>query len=258
MTSWARMVEGRPGLPTLSIRSPAIVVTLFVCAVYAFANVILVTADWEFDDVHAYLGAAQRVLDGAALYVTTPDVSDAYLYAPWFAFAWIPFTFLPQLWVEIAWAGILVGATVAALLPFRHSWAGVALALLLGGLLYRTAGWGNVQPLLVAALLYSVPTRAGPWAIGLAASLKPLTLGLLVVHAWRRDWRAVGIGLGVAAVLWLPIVFFNPTSYPFGARAPNLYDATILLVVPALVAGTHPARDRIAALSGLRRRVRVA
>ena len=258
MSSWARMAEGRSGRPTLTTRSPAVFVTLFVCAIYAFANVVLVTADWEFDDIHAYLGAAQRLLDGAPLYVTTTDPSDLYLYAPWFAFAWIPFTLLPQLWVEVAWAGVLLGATLAAVLPFRHSWAGIALALLLGGLLYRTAGWGNVQPLLVAALIYAVPTRAGPWAIGVAASLKPLTLGLLLVHAWRRDWRSVGIGLGVAAVLWLPIVFFGLSSYPFGARAPNLYDATILLVVPGLVAGARDLRRPIPALSGIRRRVRVA
>lgn len=238
--------------------SPTIAVTLFVCAVYAFANVVLVTADWEFDDVHAYIAAGQRLLDGTPLYVTTADPSDLYLYAPWFAFAWIPFTMLPQLAVEVAWAAVLLAATLAALLPFRHPWAGIALALLLGSLLYRTTGWGNVQPLLVALLVYTVPTRAGPWAIGVAASLKPLTLALLLVHAWRRDWRAVGIGMGVAAILWLPILFFDPASYPFGARAPNLYDATVLLVVPGLVAGAHNLRRPIPALSGLRRRWHVA
>ena len=92
MSSRARMADGRSGRPTLTTRSPAVFVTLFVCAIYAFANVVLVTADWEFDDTHAYLGAAQRLLDGAPLYVTTADPSDLYLYAPWFAFAWIPFT----------------------------------------------------------------------------------------------------------------------------------------------------------------------
>ena len=237
---------------------PALAVTLFVCGIYAAANAVLVTADWEFDDVHAYMGAAQRLLDGGPLYVSTNDPSDLYLYAPWFAFAWIPFTLLPQLWVEFAWAGVLLAATLAAVFPFRNSWAGIALALLLGGLLYRTTGWGNVQALLVAMLVYAVPTRAGPWAIGVAASLKPLALALLLVHAWRRDWRAVGIGVAVAAVLWLPIIFFDMSSYPFGARAPNLYDATLLLVVPGLVAGAQNLRRPIPALSGLRRRVRVA
>ncbi|HKO33762.1 MAG TPA: glycosyltransferase family 87 protein [Candidatus Limnocylindria bacterium] len=244
--------------PTLTSRSPAIFVSLFVCSIYAAANFTQVTATWEFDDVHAYLNAAQRLLDGGPLYVTTPDPSDLYLYAPWFAFAWVPFTVLPLLAVEVAWAAVLLASTVAAVMPFRSTWAGIALALLLGGLLYRTAGWGNVQPLLVAALIYAVPTRAGPWAIGVAGSLKPLALGLLVVHAWRREWRSVGIGLGVAAVLWLPILFFGLSSYPFGLREPNLYDATILLVVPGLVAGVGDLRRPIPALSGIRRRARIA
>lgn len=242
----------------MTSRTPAILVSLFVCSVYAAANFVLVTGNWEFDDIHAYLAAGQRLLDGGPLYVSTADPSDLYLYAPWFAFAWIPFTFLPQLAVEVTWAAILLAATLAAVLPFRRSPAGIALALLLGGLLYRTVGWGNVQPLIVAVLVYAVPTRAGPWAIGVTASLKPLTLSLLLVHAWRRDWRSVGIGLGVAAILWLPILLFDPVSYPFGSRAPNLYDATLLLAVPGLVLGAQNLRRPIPALSGLRRRVRTA
>ncbi len=92
----------------------------------------------------------------------------------------------------------------------------------------------------------------------MTASLKPATLLLLGVHAWRREWRAVGIGLGVAAVLWLPILFFNLSEYPFGSRAPNLYDATLLLAVPGLIAGAQNVRRPIPALSGIRRRVRTA
>jgi hypothetical protein len=257
MSSWQSRGEAMFKPPALTSRSPAVFVSLFVCVIYAAANFVLVTAEWEFDDVHAYLSAAQRLLDGAPLYVSTPDPSDLYLYAPWFAFAWIPFTLLPLLAVEVAWAAVLLASSVAAVMPFRHSWAGIALALLLGGLLYRTAGWGNVQPLLVAVLVYAVPTRAGPWAIGVTASLKPVTLLLLGVHAWRREWRAVGIGLGVAAVLWLPILFFNVAAYPFGSRAPNLYDATLLLTVPGLIAGAANVRP-IPALAGIRRRVRTA
>ena len=98
-----------------------------------------------------------------------------------------------------------------------------------------------MQPLLVAALVYAVPTRAGPWAIGVTASLKPLTLLLLGVHAWRRDWRSVGIGLGVAAVLWLPILFFGLASYPFGSRAPEPVRRHAPAGRPGLIAG---ARER--------------
>jgi hypothetical protein len=210
-------------------------VAIGVCAIYALANLVLVSQQWEFDDVHAYLNAAMRIQEGGPLYVSTADPSDLYLYAPWFAFAWAPFTHAPRLAVEVCWAVVLIGATLAALWPLRGSLAGIALALLLGGLLYRTAGWGNVQPLIVAALVWALPTRAGPWIAGVVSSLKPWALLTLPVYAWRRDWRAVSIVLGAAAVLWLPALLFDIGSYPAGARLPNLYDATILLAAPGFL-----------------------
>lgn len=228
---------------TLSLRGTLrllpVGIVMAACGLYAVANLVLVTQTWEFDDVNAYLSAAQRMAAGEPLYVLTPDPSDTYFYAPWFAFLWIPFVTLPRLAVEVVWAAVLIAATVAAVLPFRRTWSGVALGLLLGALLYRTAGWGNVQPLLVAALVHLLPTRAGPWMVGLAASLKPWPILAVAVYAWRRQWSAVAISLGVAAVLWLPVLLFNWIDYPSGVRAPNLYDATILLAVPALLGASQ-------------------
>jgi len=232
-------MRARQAFAARALTVSAILVVLVFCWIWALANVILVTAQWEFDDVHAYLGAAQRLLDGAELYTLTPDLSDTYFYAPWFAFLWIPMTQLPLLWVEVGWALVLLAATMAAILPFRRTWAGMALALLLGGLLYRTTGWGNVQPLLIVVLVYALPTRAGPWVVGFASSLKPWPILAVAVYAWRRDWRSAGISIGVAAALWLPIFLFNWTEYPAGARAPNIYDATFLLAVPGLLSGAR-------------------
>jgi hypothetical protein len=217
------------------LRASPVFIAVGLCTIWALANFVAVTAQWEFDDIHAYLGAAQRLLDGGPLYVTTPDTSDMYLYAPWFAYLWMPFAALPRTAVEVVWAAVLLVALVAALLPFRRSWAGIALILLLGGLLYRTAGWGNVQPLLIAILVQALPTRAGPWAVGVASSLKPWPLLVVGVYLWRRQWASAAIAVTVAGLLWLPIFLFNWTEYPGGARAPNIYDATFLLVVPSLV-----------------------
>lgn len=230
--------QGLGGLRGAVLRAPvpaATLVALAICAIYAAANLVLVTQNWEFDDVHAYLNAATRLGAGGPLYVSAPDPSDLYLYAPWFAFAWMPMTALPRLTVEVGWAVMLVAATLAALWPLRRTVAGVALALLLGGLLYRTAGWGNVQPLMVVALVYALPTRAGPWVAGIAASLKPWAVLAVPVYAWRREWRSVAIVMGVAALLWLPALWFGIGSYPAGARLPNLYDATILLAAPGFL-----------------------
>ncbi len=217
----------------------AVLFVLATLSLWALANAVLVTQVWEFDDIHAYTAAAQRLLDGGPLYISATDTSDLYLYAPWFAFAWVPLTWVPPLALEVGWAVVLLVAMAACLWPYWRSRAGFALVLLLGSLLYRTVGWGNVQPLLLAALIYLLPTSAGPWAAGIAASIKPWPILAAVVYAWRRDWRAVGITIGVAAVLWLPIFFFNWRDYPAGARPPNIYDTTFLLAMLALL-GIRP------------------
>jgi len=216
--------------------------TLFACAIYLLTNVILVTQQWAFDDIGAYLGAADRLRHGAPLYFTPSNVSEVYRYAPWFAFLWIPLLSVPRLLVEVVWAVALLAATGIAMAQFRRTVAELCLALLMGALLFRTAGWGNIQPLLVLSLMYLLPTRAGPWALGVASSLKVLPILFVAVYVWRRDWRSVAISLGVAAALWLPILFFDYQAYP-ASRGLNIYDATLLLAVPgAILHGRHGTR----------------
>jgi hypothetical protein len=212
----------------------AMAFVIATCWFFALANVVLVTQQWEFNDIHAYLGAARRLLEGGPVYAPTADESELYRYSPWFAVLWIPFTQLPIAWVEVGWAVILIAATLLVLLKFRDTWAAVAVALLLGALLYRTAGWGNVQPLIILALVYLLPTRAGPWAVGVTASLKFWPLLAVGVYAWRRQWSDMAISLGVAAVLTVPVLLTDLSAYPAGSRPPNFYDATFLLALPAL------------------------
>jgi hypothetical protein len=209
---------------------------LVACGLYLLANLFLVTQQWAFDDIGAYLGAAERLQSGGPLYFTSTNPTEVYLYAPWFAFLWIPVTHLPRLAVEVGWAVLLVAATGLAMAHFRRSAAELCLAFLLGALLFRTAGWGNVQPLLVLSLIYLLPTRGGPWAVGMAASLKVLPILFVGIFAWKRDWRAVFIALIVAIVLWAPALFFDLAGYP-SSRGLNLYDATWLLALPAAVIG---------------------
>lgn len=251
---WRPVLSGmRESLPVTVLTYVAILFVLTTVWIWALANAVLVTLDWEFDDVHAYVNAARRVLDGDALYIRAQDMSDLYLYAPWVAVAWIPISFLPNPVIEVGWAIVLLAASFACLWPFRRSWAGLALALLLGGLLYRTVGWGNIQPLLLAALIYLLPTRAGPVVTGVAASIKPWPILAVAVYAWRREWSAAVVSMGIAALLWLPALLFNWTEYPFGARGPNIYDATFLLAIPSLLkwhpSGVKPGR-RAAGRSG--------
>jgi hypothetical protein len=225
----SRFATGLP-LAQVTVRGFA----LLACGLYLLANLVLVTQQWAFDDIGAYLGAAERLQNGAPLYFASTNPTEVYLYAPWFAFLWIPLSHLPRLSVEVGWAVVLVTATGLAMAQFRRSGAELCLAFLLGALLYRTACWGNVQPLIVVSLMYLLPTRAGPWAVGVAASLKVLPILFLATYAWQRDWRAVSIGLGVAVLLWAPAVFFDLAGYPT-SRGLNLYDATWLLALPAAV-----------------------
>jgi hypothetical protein len=76
--------------------------------------------------------------------------------------------------------------------------------------------------------------------VGVTATLKAWPLAAVIVYAWRREWSAVGISLGVAAALSLPMLFTDLSAYPAGSRPPNIYDATFLLAVPALLAGARP------------------
>jgi glycosyl transferase family 87 len=212
------------------------------CWLFALANAVLVTQQWEFNDIHAYLGAAQRIAEGGPVYAPAIDESALYRYSPWFAVLWIPFTRLPALAVEVGWAVVLIASTLLVLFRFRRSWAELALALLLGGLLYRTAGWGNVQPILVAALVYLLPTRAGPWVVGITASLKAWPLVAVFVYAWRREWSAVAISLAVTVLLSLPALFADLSAYPAASRPPNIYDATFLFAAPALLQARRMVR----------------
>ena len=135
--------------------------------------------------------------------------------------------------VEVAWAascwrlagrgGLAASAIHGPGLPWRCCWADSCTARPAGATSSRC--W---SPSLVYAVA-DARRPVGHWRGGVAEAADARSAA---VHAWRRDWRSVGIGLGVAAILWLPILFFGLWSYPFGAAGPNLYDATLLLVVP--------------------------
>jgi hypothetical protein len=225
-------------------------VAIASCVLIAFGNVVVVTGDWAFDDMHAYLGAAERLLSGDPLYISGVATSQLYLYAPWFSAAWIPATGLPIAVVEVTWFSVLAIAFGAALWPYLRSVAGICLALLLGALLYRTLGWGNVQPVVVAALVWSLPTRSGPWVLGVIGSLKPLTLVAVGAYLWRREWRSAAIAVGIAGILWAPALLFDLSSYP-APRSLNLYDASLLLAaVPLLSPPSGTSRRRQTAAAG--------
>jgi len=167
-------------------------------------QVVSAIRDWPLHDMDTYLAAASRVRGGAPLYA--PDVAyNAYWYAPWFAVAWVPLTYLPREVVAVAWSGVLLAATALICLRVaRLGPSGVLLALLLGPSLFAVSAGGNVQSLTLLPLIGWPNSRSGPVWVGLAASLKftPILLGLVYVR--RRQWGRAAIAAGIAAILVLP------------------------------------------------------
>jgi hypothetical protein len=192
---------------------------LAICIGMGLAFVIANVRSWELEDAQAYWNAAIRLREGGALYVQVDPAADetlAYRYAPWFAWLWVPLTHLPQGPVQVAWSGLLIGATLVALMPILRlrTVAAICLAALLGGLLVRTASTGNVHALLIAALVHGAPRRSGPLWIGLAASLKFAPVGYALVYAGRRQWGRAALTMIVGAILLAPALLYDLSQYP--------------------------------------------
>jgi len=163
-------------------------------------------------DADAYWHAALRIRDGQALYGgPRGDETEIYRYAPWFAFAWVPLTYLGQDAAYGVWRAVLLLSTLVAIWPLirRPTLASVTLAILLGGLLVTNLPAANVTPLIVGALAAGLRTRVGPLLLGLAGSLKLFPLVLVAGYLAERRWGAAAVAIGVAGVLWLNVVAFD-------------------------------------------------
>lgn len=161
------------------------------------------------EDAGAYWDAASRLTHGGPLYpAADPNAPDTFRYAPWFAWAWVPLTMLPRDPVMAVWGAVLVIASVACVVPMLRTRTpeGLALGILLGGFLLRAASTGNVQPLLLAGMIYG-----GPVGIALGASLKVAPIFALLGY---RDWRKIALGLGLTAVLVAPMLLYDLSAYP--------------------------------------------
>ena len=184
---------------------------------FALASVWLQTGDWRFEDVGAYWEAAFRLREGLPLYggPADPDSYRVFRYAPWFAYLWVPLTYLPRQAAELIWAAGLGAASLAvlwALLRLRTA-ATVALALALAPMFLSLVQVGNVQPLVVAMLAFGISRRSGPLWIALAASIKAVPILYLLIYAARRQWARMAVALAATALLVLPILLTGAAGY---------------------------------------------
>ena len=149
--------------------------------------------------------------------LTSAEGSEIYRYAPWFAWLAVPWTFLPEWLAGVLWSAVLLGASALALLPLVRLRAWILVAFF-APILVGISAVGNVQPLIVAALVLGVERRSGPLWIALAASLKIFPILLALVYAGRRQWWAFAATVAITALLWLPAVFlYDLSAYPVSA-----------------------------------------
>ena len=141
--------------------------------------------------------------------------------------------------VSIGWEIALLAATVAVAIPYLNR-AGLPLALLLVPLLFAVTAGGNVQALLVCALLFGIERRSGPLWIAVAASLKATPILLVAVYIARGEWGRVALTFALAAALVGPMALYDlaPLTNRVAGVEPGLLAVSPVAFVLVSVAAT--------------------
>jgi len=196
-------------------------------------NLYQAAANWTLSDASAYWNAALRLRDGEPLYPLLANVnaSEVYRYAPWFAWATVPITWLPLQVAGALWSVVLLAASAVALVPLVRARAWLPVALF-GPILVGISAVGNVQPLIVAALVWGAERRSGPLWIGVVASLKIFPILFVAVYLGRREWPRAALAVAIAAVLWAPALLYDLRGYATDAgQAASLFAVPVLWAI---------------------------
>lgn len=214
----------------MRIRSPQRLVAHALLIGLGISVLVFALSDWSLSDAEAYWNAAHRLRDGEPLYpsVADPEASTVYRYAPWFAALAVPFTFLPVPVAGGIWSAILVVASIAAVVPLGRQ-GFVVEAFFFGAVLVGISAIGNVQALIVAALVHGLTRQSGPLWIALAASLKVVPLAFALVYLGRRQWWRFGATLVLTLLLVAPMLLFDLSNY-----VTNPSQAALLIRWPAV------------------------
>jgi hypothetical protein len=206
------------------------IVALAVIIGIGLVNLIQAATHWTLSDAAAYWSAAIRLRDGEPLYplLTNVDASEVYRYAPWLAWLAVPVTYLPPQLAGLLWSAVLLGASAFALVPLARARAWLAVAFF-APILVGISAVGNIHPLVIAPLVWTVERRSGPLWIGVAASLKIFPILLALVYLGRQQWIRAALALAVMALLWAPALLYDLSGY---ATEPGL--AASLISAPLL------------------------
>ena len=197
----------------------------------AIANVVWTLQTWPAGDIQIYWEAGERIRAGEALYPGSSPYTS-YRYAPWFAWLWAGFTYLPYDLVALVWQAALLVASAAVAIPFlRRGIVGMAFAGLMVPLLFAVSAGGNVQALLVASLLFGLDGRSGPLWVAVAASLRATPIVFAAVYVARREWGRFWLTVALTFVLVAPMLLYDPRSLltDVAGREPGLLAVSPLL-----------------------------
>jgi hypothetical protein len=209
-----------------------------VVALLAGTSLAAFLAHWQGvfpRDMADYWDAALRLRAGEELYVAGLDgrVSE-YRYAPWFAYLWVPLTFLPRDAVTVAWIVLMAVMALAVTVDVgRRGWEGLALALVLGVQLFWWVRGGNVQPLMIAALYFGLGRRWGPVAVAGAATLKIVPIFFVLVYVGRREWSRVAWTLAITLVLAAPVLLYDLGGYGTGVDSGDV-NRSLFVISPVI------------------------
>lgn len=227
-----------------SLRLPAWrvarLVAIAVIVAIGVNSIVWAIADWHLADMHVYQDAALRIRRGEQLYGGAVDALSAYRYAPWFAYAWVPLTYLPQPIVDVGWSVFLLAGSAFALWPgLREGGRSQLLVLLfMAPILFAISAVGNVHGPVLALLMLGIPRRWAGLAVGFTASLKLIPIVLTLIFVAQRRWWQVVIAVGTAAVLWLPAAFMDAATVTFDpGPARTLPEPVWPLVAAAAILG---------------------
>lgn len=209
-------------------RFARLLVTALVIGV-GLSQLILTAGDWHLRDAGAYWEAATRLREGLPLYPALPnsEASEVYRYAPWFAWSWVPLTYLPRDVVNVGWSSVLLAASAAALVPLVRARAWLAAAFF-APILVGISAIGNVQPLIVAALVLGLERRTGPLWIAMAASLKAVPILFVATYLGRREWTRAASAMALTVLLVAPALLHDLSAYPTDAGAAAMLGSPIL------------------------------
>ena len=222
----------------MSIERLARVVAVAIVVGIGIATVVWAVTDVHFNDLDSYRSAALRIRAGEQLYGGDVGPFNKYYYAPWFAYAFVPLSYLPWEVLAAVWTAFMVlcsGVAVWPLVRVRTPHSLVAAAIF-GPTLFALSMSGNVHALMLAMLVLILPTRWGPVAVGVAASLKATPILLTIAYIGRGEWRRAALAGAVGVLLWSPIVFFDtaPITFDSGGAALSMWAWLTITGVGAL------------------------